>query len=168
MFPSIIRNATVVLASILLAVAYNIFLLPLHLQNGGVTGVGMIIAALAEQHLTGLFTADSAPDRLAHLLMNSGLVILLLNIPIFLLGFVKLGKRSFGESLISRAFSALDLFPERAYYSEIGIHRLEFTRRAVRNVLRHRAENGGIGEDDLLFAESKRGGVYTRHKPRAG
>ena len=40
MFPSIIRNATVVLASILLAVAYNIFLLPLHLQNGGVTGVG--------------------------------------------------------------------------------------------------------------------------------
>ena len=107
MFPSIIRNATVVLASLLLAVAYNIFLLPLHLQNGGVTGVGMIIAALAEQHLTGLFTADSAPDRLAHLLMNSGLVILLLNIPIFLLGFVKLGKRFVAKSVVSVVVTSL-------------------------------------------------------------
>ena len=101
MLPSIIRNATVVLASILLAVAYNIFLLPLHLQNGGVTGVGMIIAALAEQNLSGLFSAGSLPDRLAHLLMNSGLVILLLNIPIFVLGFVKLGKRFVAKSVVS-------------------------------------------------------------------
>ncbi len=107
MLPSIIRNATVVLASILLAVAYNIFLLPLHLQNGGVTGVGMIIAALAEQNLSGLFSAGSLPDRLAHLLMNSGLVILLLNIPIFVLGFVKLGKRFVAKSVVSVVVTSL-------------------------------------------------------------
>ena len=107
MLPSIIRNATVVLASILLAVAYNIFLLPLHLQNGGVTGVGMIIAALAEQNLSGLFSAGSLPDRLVHLLMNSGLVILLLNIPIFVLGFVKLGKRFVAKSVVSVVVTSL-------------------------------------------------------------
>lgn len=104
------RNATIVLASILLAVAYNIFLLPMNLQNGGVTGVAMIIAAVYERYLDSADQMTGMASLIARLLTplkNTGLVILLLNLPIFILGFVKLGKKFVAKSVLSVVVTSL-------------------------------------------------------------
>jgi uncharacterized membrane-anchored protein YitT (DUF2179 family) len=85
---SIIRNGTIVLASILLAVAYNVFVLPMNFLNGGVTGLAMLT------------------DKLIGL-NNTGLIILVFNIPIFILGFVKLGKKFVAKSVLSVVVTTL-------------------------------------------------------------
>ncbi|HCF62532.1 MAG TPA: hypothetical protein DFS52_31650 [Myxococcales bacterium] len=81
------RLFVIVLASVLLAAAYNIFLLPFHLLSGGVTGIAMIIAVLTK--------------------LNTGWLIFALNVPVFLLGFFKLGKRFVLKSAFSVALTSL-------------------------------------------------------------
>lgn len=104
------RNATIVLASILLAVAYNVFLLPMNLQNGGVTGVAMIISAVYERYLGSLAAGGGVASMITGLLSplkNTGFVILLLNVPIFVLGFIKLGKKFVAKSVLSVVVTSL-------------------------------------------------------------
>ncbi|MGI5863157.1 MAG: YitT family protein [Myxococcales bacterium] len=87
MLGKLTRLLVIVLASVLLAAAYNIFLLPFHLLSGGITGIAMIVAVLTE--------------------LNTGWLIFALNVPIFLLGFFRLGKRFVFKSVVSVAVTSL-------------------------------------------------------------
>lgn len=77
----IIQTGIILLASILLAFAYNFFLLPFQILSGGVTGIAMIISFITP--------------------LNTGLLIFLLNIPIFILGLRELGRRFIVFSILS-------------------------------------------------------------------
>ncbi|RAL21884.1 YitT family protein [Thermoflavimicrobium daqui] len=68
-----LRIVIIFLSSILLAIGYNWFLLPHKILSTGISGIAMMI---------GLLTP-----------INTGIVNLLLNLPLFILGFLKLGKR---------------------------------------------------------------------------
>ncbi|MBE3596572.1 MAG: YitT family protein [Hydrogenibacillus sp.] len=84
---AILDTALIVFASFILAVAYNLFLLPHKVLSGGVSGVAMVI---------GLITP-----------VNTGTVILLLNLPLFLFGFYTLGRLFIIRSALSVAVTAL-------------------------------------------------------------
>ena len=73
--------------SLLLAVAFNLFLLPHEILSGGITGMAMIF---------GLLTP-----------INAGIWLVVLNIPIFMLGWMKLGKVFILNSIFSVAVTSL-------------------------------------------------------------
>ncbi|SDN56565.1 YitT family protein [Alkalicoccus daliensis] len=83
------KLSIIVAASILLGVAFNVFLLPHEVLTGGVTGIAMIF---------GLLTP-----------VNSGIWIIVLNIPIIILGWMKLGKEFIMNSIISVAVTAVSM-----------------------------------------------------------
>jgi uncharacterized membrane-anchored protein YitT (DUF2179 family) len=68
-------------SSIVLGFAFNMFLLPHEVLTGGVTGLAMVF---------GLLTP-----------INAGIWIIVLNIPILILGWLKLGKLFIGNSIFS-------------------------------------------------------------------
>ncbi|PEZ08432.1 hypothetical protein CN326_05650 [Bacillus sp. AFS018417] len=76
-----IQLLIIFLSSILLCVAYNVFLIPNKILSGGVTGVAMILGHLFP--------------------LNTGIMISLLNLPIFILGYFKLGKKFIFYSIFS-------------------------------------------------------------------
>lgn len=91
----VIRNLILVLAgSTVMGMGYALFLIPYHLVPGGVSGISIII------------------NYLFHLPV--GLVIILLNIPIFLLSYKFLGKKYIFTTLIGMTLSSLmiDFFNE--------------------------------------------------------
>ncbi|MBC7361043.1 MAG: YitT family protein [Candidatus Aminicenantes bacterium] len=91
----VIRNLILVLAgSTVMGMGYALFLIPYHLVPGGVSGISIII------------------NYLFHLPV--GLVIILLNIPIFLLSYKFLGKKYVLTTLIGMTLSSLmiDFFNE--------------------------------------------------------
>ncbi|MFC4545649.1 YitT family protein [Paenactinomyces guangxiensis] len=77
------------LASVLVAFAYNMFLLPHNILSSGVSGIAMMI---------GLKTP-----------LNTGVVNLVLNLPLFIIGFMKLGKRFMINTLFSVAVTSVAL-----------------------------------------------------------
>lgn len=83
----------IVVGSALFALAFDIFLMPNGLNAGGVSGLAMVFA-----QLTGLGSV--------------GTVSMLINLPLFALGGLKVGKRFFAGSLVGMAVSSvlLDLF----------------------------------------------------------
>lgn len=83
------KISIIVFSSILLGVAFNIFLLPHEVLTGGVTGIAMIF---------GLLTP-----------VNSGIWIVVLNIPIIILGWMKLGKQFIMNSIISIAVTSVSM-----------------------------------------------------------
>lgn len=78
---------------VLFALGFNIFLIPHDLNAGGITGLSMIAVRLLNAGSIGLFTA-------------------LINLPLFVLGWWKLGKRFFFGSLLGMALSSvfIDVF----------------------------------------------------------
>jgi len=90
------RTITIFISSILIAVSYNLFLLPHKVLSGGVTGIAMIV---------GLLTP-----------LNTGTIILILNIPLLIIGFMKLGKKFMLKTLLSVGVLTLSmhLIPVRA------------------------------------------------------
>jgi uncharacterized membrane-anchored protein YitT (DUF2179 family) len=83
------RMIFIFLFSVLLAFAYNQFLLPHQILSGGISGIAMII---------GLLTP-----------MNTGIANLILNIPIFIVGYIKLGKKFILYSIFSVAVASIAL-----------------------------------------------------------
>lgn len=79
----------IIAASILLGFTFNVFLLPHEVLTGGVTGIAMIF---------GLMTP-----------VNSGFWIIILNIPIIILGWMKLGKEFIINSIISVAVTSISM-----------------------------------------------------------
>lgn len=89
MLARLTRNSFIIFGSCLLGAAYNTFLLPNKILSGGVTGLGMIVALVAN--------------------LDAGTVILLLNIPVFALGFFTLGHRFVLRSGLSVLVTSLTM-----------------------------------------------------------
>jgi uncharacterized membrane-anchored protein YitT (DUF2179 family) len=81
------KIVTIFFASIIGAVAYNSFLLPHKVLSSGVTGIAMII---------GLLTP-----------INTGIINLALNIPLFVIGSYKLGKKFMFYTIFSVAVTSI-------------------------------------------------------------
>ncbi|MTD38062.1 DUF2179 domain-containing protein [Erwinia sp. CPCC 100877] len=81
------------ITGILVAISLNFFLIPANVFSAGMNGVAQVIAALLYTHLG--------------ITIDTGLFILLLNLPIFLLGFLKLGKESTIYSFLNVAWVSL-------------------------------------------------------------
>ena len=74
----------------LFGIGYNLFLLPNDLNAGGLTGLAMVFVRITGKGSVGLITA-------------------LMNLPLFALAGIKIGKKFFVGSLIGMAFSAIAL-----------------------------------------------------------
>ncbi len=68
-------------SSIVLGFAFNMFLLPHEVLTGGVTGLAMVFGLLSP--------------------INTGIWLVILNIPILIIGWMKLGKEFIGNSIFS-------------------------------------------------------------------
>lgn len=75
--------------SVLLGFAFNMFLLPHEILSGGITGVAMIFSLMSP--------------------INAGIWLLLLNIPILVLGWMKLGKMFILNSVYSVAVTSVTM-----------------------------------------------------------
>lgn len=95
-----IKLSVVFLTGILSAISLNYFLIPANIFSAGVNGVAQLVSGV-------LF-------RFLNLELNTGLLIFLLNIPIFLLGWWKLGAKSTLYSLLTVTWMSVAtmLFPE--------------------------------------------------------
>lgn len=69
-----------VFGSALYAIGVSVFISPNHISSGGVTGIALIIHSLAP--------------------IPVGLMVLVLNIPLFIIGFIKLGWRFVGKTAV--------------------------------------------------------------------
>jgi len=77
------------LGSLLLGVAFNMFLLPHEILSGGITGIAMILSLM--------------------LPINAGIWLILLNIPVLVLGWMKLGKVFILNSIFSVAVTSISM-----------------------------------------------------------
>lgn len=86
--------ALVILGSVIMGIGYSLFLIPHHFVPGGVSGIAMIV---------NYFTK-----------LPVGMMILVLNIPVFLLGMKIMGKKYILRSLLGMVISSLfiDFFQE--------------------------------------------------------
>lgn len=84
---------TTILGGALFALGFDLFLLPHELNAGGVSGLAMVIRQWIP-------------------MVSVGIIQILLNLPLFLLGGLKIGKKFFAGSLLGMAASSLfiDLF----------------------------------------------------------
>lgn len=80
--------ALILLGSALYALGFDLFLQPSHINGGGLSGLGQVFAALTGFDAIGVF-------------------VLVANIPLFLLGWKKLGRRFFLGSLLGMVSSSL-------------------------------------------------------------
>lgn len=87
------KIVVIFITGILAAVSLNFFLIPAKVFSAGMNGVAQIIASLLHDHLA--------------INLDTGIFILLLNIPIFVLGFLKLGKESTIYSFINVAWISI-------------------------------------------------------------
>ncbi|GGE14284.1 membrane protein [Marinithermofilum abyssi] len=85
----VLRVITIFVSSVLLAFAYNMFLLPHKVLSGGVTGIAMILGLVSP--------------------VDTGMIIFLINIPIIIVGYKKLGKEFIVLSLFSVAVTSLSM-----------------------------------------------------------
>ncbi|TWT01527.1 YitT family protein [Planomicrobium sp. CPCC 101079] len=76
-------------ASVLLGFAFNLFLLPHEILSGGVTGLAMIFGLISP--------------------INAGVWLIILNIPIFVVGWMKLGKVFIFNSIFSVAVTSVSM-----------------------------------------------------------
>ncbi|WP_258871611.1 YitT family protein, partial [Halobacillus trueperi] len=85
-----LKNLSVLfVASIILGVAFNLFLIPNEVLTGGVTGLAMVF---------GILTPISA-----------GIWLVVLNAPIFILGWMKLGKEFIANSIFSVVITSITM-----------------------------------------------------------
>ncbi|MGF7086476.1 uncharacterized membrane-anchored protein YitT (DUF2179 family) [Kroppenstedtia sanguinis] len=89
MFRRLIEIVTITVMSALIGFAFNMFLLPQEILSGGVSGIAMIL---------GLRTP-----------LNTGIIIFLINIPILLLGYFRLGQRFIAYSLLSVGVTSISM-----------------------------------------------------------
>src|SRR5690625_236754 len=89
------RIITVILGSFLLAISLNFFLIDANVYASGFTGVDQLISSIFHDFL--------------NIDMSTGLLLLALNIPVFILGWFKVGKGFTIYSVISVAFATIFL-----------------------------------------------------------
>lgn len=84
-YQPIIRIAIVIFAGVVSAIALNNFLIPGDVFSSGVTGIAQLLEAFF---------------RFIHIPIKTGILIFLLNAPIMILGWIKLGKKNTIYSLL--------------------------------------------------------------------
>lgn len=91
------RVIIILVTGVLGAISLNFFLTPAKVFSAGINGIAQIIATLLQSHFA--------------INLDTGIFILLLNIPIFILGFIKLGKEATIYSFLNVAcVSILTIF----------------------------------------------------------
>lgn len=140
MIKTLLNLTVIFLSSILLAVSYNLFLLPYHILSGGVVGVAMIIGFLVP--------------------VNTGLLIFLLNIPIFLLGFKALGRRFILYSIFSvfTTSAAMQLIPQYTLAQDAVLSSVfggALSGIAIGTIFRASGSTGGVDIIGLLIAKKR-------------
>ncbi|ALX48957.1 YitT family protein [Lentibacillus amyloliquefaciens] len=83
------KYAVLFAASIILGFAFNMFLLPHEVLSGGVTGLAMILGLVSP--------------------LNSGIWLVVLNIPVFLIGLMRLGKEFIWNSVLSVFITSMSM-----------------------------------------------------------
>jgi len=87
----IMRNIVIItLSSILVALAYNLLLIPHEILSGGLSGIAIML---------GIITP-----------LNTGVLNLLLNLPLLIIGVLKLGKRFIGYTILSVVVLSISLY----------------------------------------------------------
>jgi uncharacterized membrane-anchored protein YitT (DUF2179 family) len=86
----VLRMVIIVLSSILIAFAWNVFLLPHKILSSGVSGIAMIISLLTP--------------------INTGVINFALNLPLLLLGYMKLGKKFIINTILSVVVTSVALW----------------------------------------------------------
>lgn len=106
------RIGVVIICALTSAISLNFFLIPAKVMSAGMNGVAQIIVALGAEHL-GLH-------------LSTGLFIFLLNIPVFALGFWKLGKDATIWSFVNVVAISLVtmIFPQGAVTDNILMNSL--------------------------------------------
>lgn len=84
------RIVIVILGSLTVAVAYNLFLIPNHILSSGLSGIAIML---------GIITP-----------LNTGLLNLLLNLPLLILGVLKLGKQFIFLTILSVVMLSIGLY----------------------------------------------------------
>lgn len=97
----IIRFLVIGICSFLFGITYNSFLIPHHLLSGGVAGIAILI-----NH---------------YISINTGWIILLLNLPIFVLAFIYLGKKFAFSTIYAVAILSFTMryFPVHAVSKDV-------------------------------------------------
>lgn len=106
------RIGVVIICALTSAMSLNFFLIPAKVMSAGMNGVAQIIVALGAEHLG--------------LNLSTGLFIFLLNIPVFALGFWKLGKDATIWSFVNVVAISLVtmIFPQGAVTDNILMNSL--------------------------------------------
>jgi uncharacterized membrane-anchored protein YitT (DUF2179 family) len=135
-----IRIFFIFLSSILIAFAYNQFLLPHKILSGGISGIAMII---------GLLTP-----------INTGIANFILNVPIFIIGYIKLGRKFILYSIFSVIITSIALvyIPVGAIARDPILSSIfggVFVGIAVGLIFRSSASTGGFDIIGLLLTQKK-------------
>ncbi|MGV3464569.1 MAG: YitT family protein [Heyndrickxia sp.] len=81
---------TIIIGSLIVAVAYNLFLIPHHILSSGLSGIAIMLGFITP--------------------INTGIFNFLLNFPLLVLGFIKLGKRFIIYTIISVVVLSVGLY----------------------------------------------------------
>ena len=92
----ILRFGAALLGTLLFCLGVNLFLVPMNFYNGGVVGVAQVIRTLAVNYLHLNISFDL-----------SGVIVYLINIPLFILALRSIGKAFFVKTLICVTFQSL-------------------------------------------------------------
>ncbi len=97
----LIRYAVITLGCIIFSIGVSLFLDTNNIASGGVTGIAIIINYAIEQVFGG-----NVPT-IVHTILNTGTLIIIINIPLFILGAVFFGKKFILSTMYSTIVSSL-------------------------------------------------------------
>lgn len=134
------RLAIIFIASIVVGFAFNMFLLPHEVIAGGISGIAMIL---------GLATP-----------VNTGIWMIILNIPILILGWMKLGKTFIANSIFSVAVTSISmLYIPVAKVTEDALLSSVFggviAGAAIGIIIRNYSSTGGLDVISLLLTQKR-------------
>ncbi|PIC56076.1 hypothetical protein CSV80_16220 [Sporosarcina sp. P12(2017)] len=104
------RVAVVILGSLLMALSLNFFLINANVYASGFAGAAQLVSSVLKDHLD--------------MTISTGILLLVFNIPVFILGWFKVGKGFTIYSVLSVAFATLflELLPLRSMSDDIMLN----------------------------------------------
>ncbi|PID00982.1 MULTISPECIES: YitT family protein [unclassified Sporosarcina] len=104
------RVTVVILGSLLMALSLNFFLINANVYASGFAGAAQLVSSVLKDHLD--------------MTISTGILLLLFNIPVFILGWFKVGKGFTIYSILSVAFTTLflELLPLRSMSDDIMLN----------------------------------------------
>ncbi|WP_303969421.1 YitT family protein [Sporosarcina ureae] len=104
------RVAVVIIGSLLMALSLNFFLINANVYASGFAGAAQLVSSVLKDHLD--------------MTVSTGVLLLLFNIPVFILGWFKVGKGFTIYSILSVAFATLflELLPLRSISDDIMLN----------------------------------------------